>query len=661
MKNGGQGSEKITLDMINADIFRRDEASRPKSGISHLSIETAKAELSHSAAKKSQKEAPSKTEAIGAKEVADKEEKKGGEDKQNSSSSKKKKSPGKVKQFWLKIWTVIKRFIKKINIKTVIIFVAVLLSFNIIVQMFYPLSMMLPATAIAGRDFSFANKNNVIEELNEAYSNASIDLLFGENELPHSSVKPTDIGLIVDVSKDVDALNYPWYMRLVPTSIFWYGALKSANIQPELNFNETALNAFIIDKFGANCSIAPENASLAFDGQNLKLKKAKYGGTCKTDDVRAAIKNLNFDSIEHANVRIPIDEIAPDVTNKDAKELASVLGAKLLNNLNLQIEDDERAGSVEVPVEELIKWIEFEVVDKKLTVVVSDTKSADFFNQQVAPLVSQAAGVSVVTANNLGDIEHNEGAKGKMINVKETNQRIADWLMDKRTSVVIAIESINPEVQFTRRFDSSSEGLTALISYFTQTHDGKYGVQVLEIGGKNRQASYYADREFSVGGAARFLIGYGLLSVDGNQSDTCFDSVMRSYDTKCVDRTVFSWLLQNRVAMDMTNTITTSEEVKTTARDLATLLANLYTGNSGLNEGSRNKILRGLQTSEPRNGIASLGSNVFSSVGEQGQQYSDVVLTTANGHPYVLAVLTENAQKSDVIELAKKINELMGN
>jgi hypothetical protein len=396
-------------------------------------------------------------------------------------------------------------------------------------------------------------------------------------------------------------------------------------------------------EFGDDCNIEPINASLEMNGTSLRLVKASQGGICNIDDVHAALTGLQFDTPGHSAVRIDGETIEPDVTNGDAQALASAVGTKLLGSLSLALGGDY--GAVELSADELAGWLSFEVVNKKLVVVIDSEKSGKFFEEKVAPIVSQAAGVSIVTSNNLTDITRENGAEGKMINVKETVQRIADYLMDQRASVDVAIQSIEPTVEYARNFDKTSDGISSYIKYFAQTHNGKFGVQLIEIYGDNRRASYGADRQFASNSAGRLILGYEILSgqeqgaavVDGDNYATCFNEVVRQYKLDCVSGALFAKFRQDQNWLELGSTTLGVNESRTTASEIAWFLSNIYNYNIGFNDPSNRDLM--------------LGSVVYAE--------PDVRLVNADGRSYILVILTEGVNQSDVAELAKQVHEFM--
>ncbi|GHU07542.1 hypothetical protein FACS189431_2250 [Alphaproteobacteria bacterium] len=545
------------------------------------------------------------------------------------------------------MWSKIKKSLRRIarfceRYKKIVIPIAVVIAIDLLVQIFYPSARLLPFTYLGGENFGLANKSEAIIQLDQAYNSADVEIFFDGNEKPYLQLKPVDIGLSVGNAKSVGQMEYPWYMRIVPTSILWYGLIYS-NVPPDIGFSESRLTRFIAMEFGDDCNIEPVNASLEMSGTSLRLIKASQGGICDIDDVHSAIAGLSFDTPNHSAVRIEGEIIEPDVTNSDAQELASSVGTKLLGNLSLSLGGDY--GTVELPADELAGWLSFEVVSKKLIVVIDSDKSSKFFEDKVAPIVSQAAGVSIVTSNNLTETTRENGAEGKMINIKETVARIADYLMDQRASVDVAIQSIEPTVEYARNFDPTSEGISSYIKYFAQTHNGKFGVQLVEIDVNNRRASYDADRQFATSSAGRLVLGYEILSgqeqnlsvVSGDNYATCFNEVVRQYKLDCVNGALFAKFRQDQGWLGLGGTTLGVNESRTTAGEIAWFLSSIYNYNIRFNN--------------PVNRDVMLGSVVYAE--------PDVRIVNVDGKSYILAILTEGVKSADVAELAKQIDDFI--
>lgn len=413
-----------------------------------------------------------------------------------------------------------------------------------LVQIFFPTTVLPLWANVDGVNLSTWQKAPATISLNRAYEDSKIGIFFSDNEKPYQEVTPADIGLKVENRRRIEAAGYPWYIRIVPTSLLWWGLVMPTQ-PPTLNYDDVTLRDYIKKTFGRECEVAPRNASLEINGDSIHLTKASVGGKCNSDDLKQALKSIDFVSVERGEVRLDIVEKQPDVSNQDALDLGDKIAKKMLNDLELEF--DGYNDRVRLRHEELVSWVKFEVIDGKLTVVLDEVKSAEFYKSRVAPLVESAAGVTTITTSDLTKVIRKDGTDGKMVNIKETNQRIAEYLMDERQSVIVAIEAVEPEVKYASSFTSTSAGISALIKRFAQTHDGVFGVKLVEIGGGRRQGDYQAGKEFEVVSQV-FRDGLAELEVDedevrqlltaGNWVDWLVGVKKSSRDAKTVEKIV---------------------------------------------------------------------------------------------------------------------------
>ena len=552
--------------------------------------------------------------------------------------------------------------------KKILVPLIILLGGVIAFQVFYPSGKMLPIAKVDGLDVGGKNVQDVVDELNNKYNNLTrINIYFGKNTKPHDIVELDTLGITVGNADRINSMRYPWYMRLVPSSILWYGLLEPS-ADPTIKQNTIMLNDYIIENLGDSCSVKPVDASLYLNEGRFRLIDAMSGGTCAMSDVKTALSDIDFSDIDKVEVRIAMDEINPDVTNDDARELSTILNTKLLRDIELS---NELGGMITIPSDVVKKWIEFEIVDKKLTIRISDTGSTDYYNKEVAPKVTSEAGVTVITTSNLTDTIHSQGSDGKVLNIAETNRRILEYLTDKRQSASIALSTIFPGIEYTSQFDSSSVGIEALIKYYAETHNGSYGVRLTELTGQMRTASYNAHQVFNVAGAGRMIMGYSMLgrieqglpaSRDGTNEDQCIQNVLVNYSTDCVHMAVYGNLSSEARSLGLQNTSVFDRQVRSNADDLAVFLEKLYHRRLGLWQTNNQTLYGLLQQSKPRNGIAgAIGINDVNATGTAngGGILSDAAIVFTADSSYVLVILADGGTWQNISELTNQIQGLI--
>src|SRR5665811_1750810 len=85
------------------------------------------------------------------------------------------------------------------------------------------------------------------------------------------SPSASDIGISTDNSSLISKELYPWYLRLVPTSILWASAVNGIDDRPAYQHDQVILDKYIKDKIGLSCDVEPKNASLELKSADLVL------------------------------------------------------------------------------------------------------------------------------------------------------------------------------------------------------------------------------------------------------------------------------------------------------------------------------------------------------------------------------------------------------
>jgi hypothetical protein len=333
----------------------------------------------------------------------------------------------------------------KLNLHEILISAAILLGGLLLIQLVYPNTNLPMGTTINGKSLSGWSKRAAIKELNRIYQNAPVEIFLAGSEDGFKTVRSADFGLSIDNTKRVNLIDYPWYVRIVPTSLFWWGAIMPV-AQASQQFDDDILQKFVDKNFGSPCRVEPRNATLSIEGSSINIEKSSIGGTCYQASVKDSFKNIKFTSSNSATVKIDLMVEQPVITTEVATTLAVEVSPNILNDLSLALEEID--SSVTLSRDELVSWIIFKVIDSKLSLTLDETKSSEFYKTRVAPLVEQAAGVTTIIASEDAAAVRINGVEGKVINIQETNIRITEYLRGQRQTVAVAIESTDPSISY---------------------------------------------------------------------------------------------------------------------------------------------------------------------------------------------------------------------
>lgn len=329
-------------------------------------------------------------------------------------------------------------------IKVVLIFIGTAIGLELLIQIVWPSTILTPNTIIDGTNFGLWDKNKAASMLDITYNNTVVEIYFGDNTEAYVDSTMDEVGISASNARRVSQINYPPQWRLIPTSLLWYGLLTQTGL-PQTTMDEVTVNDFIRQNFGDTNHIEPVNAELTITEESIDLKKSQTGGTFSFGELKSVLRNPDYTN-QKAVVRVDIVAEYPQVNSEQALSIATTVSGQLINDIMLTLDDYDE--EVKLPVSILRSWITFEIVNGELMPVVSQKKLDNFLEDEVASLIEKSAGVTTITTNDLASIERSEGDEGKVINTVETGWRLTEYLLGKRQTVVVAVESIDPTVEY---------------------------------------------------------------------------------------------------------------------------------------------------------------------------------------------------------------------
>lgn len=547
-----------------------------------------------------------------------------------------------------------------------------LLAIIIAVQFIYPAGRLLPFASIDGQSFGGWSKADVITSLNAAYADLAVDIHFGEGGEPYRSPKLSELGMTADNTVRVVHLNYPWYLRLVPTSILWAHLLVKADV-PDYQRDHTKIVDYVQQTFGSTCQIEPRNASLKASGDRLELVRAQAGGTCAFDEVISRLGAAR-PTLDNKDVTIPVSGIDPQVTNDQANALATAIMGRLSDEVVM------KAGEVgqTIPTAELLSWLDFAVVEGQLTASVNHDRSASFFTEKIAPNLLSKPGTTTVTTYDYLETSRQTGPDGYELDVEATITELEKFI-DGEIDTISAVTKVTPAtIVYTRNYSNTDTGLSALMQNYAQTHGGTYAVSLVELSGKRRHASYRGNVQYTTASTYKLFVAYSTLRRveagtwqwtdqihGGRDLAKCFDDMIVKSDNECahamLDKIGFREITNEARAIGAVNTsFLGNNGIKSTAEDEAVLLALLYSNQILSQQASRDRFVDALKRNIYRQGIPKgvPGATVANKVGFLDALLHDAAIVYSPTGNYVLVILTEGASWANIAELTREIEAL---
>lgn len=541
------------------------------------------------------------------------------------------------------------------------------------IQVFYPNDRLLPFTSIDDQSVGGQTKLATASRLDDIYNKQKINVQLGE--LNKSALTPTfaDIGATTTNQQRLEQINYPWYLRLVPTSILWANRVIDDG-EARMTRSTQKMTSYLETTAKDSCQVDPVSATLKVSGDELKLVESTDGLRCDLSDLREGLKAASPDITQDTvSVKVAAEAIKPMVDNDEAAALARVIEQNVSDGVKINV-----AGTLlTITQADILSWLDFVVTqDGRLDVVVNQERSADFTGQQLSPRVAIAPGVSYITTRDFEEIERKNGPDGRSLNIAATLDQIKYVLVGKLQTATAVVVAVPPRIEYTRTYSSTDAGMNALLANFAKDNSGTFGVSYAELSGDRRRAEYQADKKFVTASTYKLYVAYStLLRVEagkfswsepitgGRNLETCFNDMISKSDNPCAETLLrkigFRELTDDASKIGLKNTtFLEGDRPLTSAGDLAVFLATLESGQM-LTPASRAKLLDAMKGNVFRQGIpAGANGQVADKVGFLDNFLHDAAVVYSPNGTYVLSVMSEDSSWAKIAELTRAIEKL---
>lgn len=556
--------------------------------------------------------------------------------------------------------------------RAILVFFGVTIGLIIIAQCVYPSDRLLPYASIDSVAVGGWRKQDVTAKLDAQAANQPIEIIFGDNIQASFTPKPTDIGVVVGNQSRIESLSYPWYMRLVPGSWFWYGRM----YQPTaLTYerNDDTLKSYVDKTLGSSCDVKPVNAGLETGDGTIRVVPSKTGGTCDLADVFASLHDVKPSVTASSSVHIALDEIAPAVDDSKASALADVINDKLASG---KITVTAGLKAVEIDSKKVASWLAFTTKDNDIITSLSTKKAAQFFNDKLAPAVSVSPGTTYVNTVDFQVVSQKTGSDGRSLDSSKTATAIVRYLVGTSDKAKAVTKIVSPRLVYARKYSKTDTGMSALFANYAKDHPGTYGVQLIELSGQRRRASYNANRQFVTASTYKLFVAYSTLRriesgawkwtdqvTAGKDMAKCFDDMIVQSDNACaeaLEHKVGNVSLTNEAhAIGCTNTTFLDQNIHSTPADEALLLASLQSGQILNKQSSRDRLISAMKRNVYRQGIpAGSSGTVADKVGFLWNLLHDAAIVYSPKGTYVLVIMTDGSSWGHIADLTRQLEKL---
>lgn len=549
-----------------------------------------------------------------------------------------------------------------------------LLVLLVLVQLLYPQDRLVLNATVDGVEVGGWKKDDAVWQLNHHYLRKSVNIYFGDNKTAYRSPVVSEIGMTIDNTGRIADMRYPWWLRLMPSSLIWAHHFISPDTPPTYEVQQATLDGYVAKELGRSCNVAAIDADITYADKQLTVVPSMPGGTCEVSKVTSTLTKVKPTLLTEAAVRIPMKEVKPVVQTAEAQEIADDILRRIDGGIPVKAGEE----MITVPAEDVMGWMDFTVKDGQLTLQLSSQRANEYLTKTIAPKVFVAPGLTKITTRDFAEVSRQDGRSGQTVDVDATLRHILTYINKQADDVAVATTAVAPRVEYTRTYSPTDEGLNALLANYAKDHSGTFGISLIELSGERRRANYNEDKSFVTASTYKLFVAYSTLKrvdagvwhwndVDiatGRNLAACFDDMIVKSDNACAEamlKKIGYREITNEVhALGLTNTsFVTGDTPQSTAGDEALFLAQLESKQLPLSSESRNRLLDAMKRNVFRQGIpAGANGTVANKVGFLWGLLHDAAVVYSPNGTYVLVIMTDGSSWGAIADLTREIESL---
>ena len=565
----------------------------------------------------------------------------------------------------------------------------VILVLTIAFQMIYPSSRMLPGTQVDGVTLDYMRKQDAVEKLNEAYGNIPLAIYFGSNQAAFQTPKYKDVGIGVNTEDYLAPFEYPWYLRIIPSSFFWAGGLNKPGAL-EYVYNKNKIDSYIQAQVGDDCTIPARDATLKLVSDKLQVIPSQPGGVCDITRFQQVLATTQPKAAGENKVTIDIRETAALVDDDKARLLANALNDRASTPMPISV----AGGSQTVAGRSVLGWLDFKSFipetpagqardedrirnGSKLTFSVNRDRMGTFMAGDIGKKLTIKPGVNRVTTRDFTVQARVDGQPGRELDRDRTAVTVENYLNKKANNAIAEPRAVPPSTIYTRSYSPTSTGFRALLTQWPEEHGGTWAMSFSEVSGTQpyRKASYRGDQQMLAAGVEAGYIGYAVVlaekdntilssdSIAGRSPHQCFTDMIEKSDMDCIGgfftKIGHQTILARGNELGLRGTTFGVTNTRTTTDDLTGFLNKAYLTQLAPTAGG-GRVMSTMQSTRMKEGIqAGLDKgNTANMAGEIGNVRNDAAVVYSPKGVYLFIIMTDGASWKDIADLARKVEGL---
>ncbi|HEX6257907.1 MAG TPA: serine hydrolase [Candidatus Saccharimonadales bacterium] len=537
----------------------------------------------------------------------------------------------------------------------------------VFLQLLYPQDRALPFARLEGRDVGGFSSTDITEVLKAKYER---DVDFTIANKPVFKAKIIDSGVTPHYNETVGrATDYPLIERLVPLSIL-VKHLFSDSVQTQYTVDPVKVRSFVASKVLPLCNVKPVNAVIRIEKDDVVVKEGTEGRVCDAQEIEAKLQRLPG----NGSVALAVKTIEPTQSRAKLEPLLVTAKQRLSQGISLTV--DGKEYPVDTPV--FATWFVFQedIKTHQVRIAANKSKISAYLSQFNKKHARAAQTAKVFTLDGAAR-KRIGGKEGRSLDAARTASALHRLVERGGDSTVPAVFSrISPAVEYIRDYSPTQHGLSVLLQDLAR-EKGMYGITVMELGGKKRQADVNGTHIFTTASTYKLFVAYSVLKEieagnirwkqhirDGKDTAACFDEMLLYSLNPC------SWTFRDMVGgwakiqqqmrgLGLANTYLVQNDLRSTSNDESLFLRKLELGESLRGE-SRSFLLRMLRSQIYRSGIPNgVRWPVANKIGFLEGFLHDVGIIYSPKGTYILGVMTYGGSWWQIADVAKRVDALM--
>lgn len=532
----------------------------------------------------------------------------------------------------------------------------------VIAQFLFPSTRALPFAQLGGDMVGLSSDQAIAKKLQADYGRGTVTTTIRGKTAKTSLVKS---GLTTDNKAIIAGLSeYPWYLRIIPLSIFAKGAF--IDVPVTATIDENRFDLFYTER-SKECALEPKNAGVIVKDGEVQLDPARDGQTCSRDSLK---RQMTAKPLQKSGTTVSVQTtpVKPSRSDKDVGPLLKEAKAVAERKLTLVV-----AGKTyEIDKPTLASWLAFpeDPTTKQPTLGLND-EAVKTYLTTIQKDIYIAPGVTVVTTNDGLEIGRVVGRSGQGINMVPTIDAIRKQVLASDGTVTATLATLSPTLSYNRSYSKTPEGLQALVNDLVKDK-GDFAISVRKLGDSGVHAN--GDKQYHPASTYKLFVAYSVLKrVDGGQMSLgqttsggqtlgqCLDNMIVNSDNACAEwfGVNIGWgtITNEARALGASRTNMNAKSPVSTTNDQALLLQKLESNQLALTEPSRDRLLSAMKRQVYRKGIpAGVGVVVADKVGFLESYLHDSAIVYSPKGVYVLVIYSNGSSWASIADAAKQIH-----